>query len=133
MTATGEIPDVLGWDNRGSIVLECKTSVADFRADHRKPFRVQPQLGLGRQRWYLAPQGVIPVDELPDNWGLLELQASRLVVIHHSGLFTSYYPGEVAILLSTLRRLKIEPDGCVSLKMYSMETKNKASLTLNAE
>jgi hypothetical protein len=34
-----EIPDAIGWSGRGSIVVECKTSVSDFRADLRKYWR----------------------------------------------------------------------------------------------
>jgi hypothetical protein len=71
--ATGEIPDAIGWKgiNR-SVVVECKVSRADFLADAIKPFRLKPEEGLGCERLYMAPQGVIALEELPVHWGLLE-------------------------------------------------------------
>src|SRR5437899_3045749 len=71
--ATGEIPDAIGWKglNR-SVVIECKATRSDFLADASKSFRLKPEEGLGRERFYMAPSGVIGLEELPEGWGLLE-------------------------------------------------------------
>jgi len=68
---TGECPDVIGWRDGHSVLIECKASRADFLADRKKCFRKNPALGMGDVRLYLAPAGVISVDELPTGWGLL--------------------------------------------------------------
>src|SRR3954452_16090343 len=64
--ATGEVPDAIGWKgiNR-SVVIECKASRSDFLADRNKSFRSKPEDALGCERFYLAPAGVIEVQELP--------------------------------------------------------------------
>lgn len=72
-----EAPDAIGfravgWCD-GSVVVECKTTRGDFLADARKPHRAEPSTGMGRWRYYLAPEGLIEVAELPAGWGLLEV------------------------------------------------------------
>lgn len=73
---TGEAPDVIGyrfsgsWD-QGTVVVECKTSRADFLANRAKPHRAGG--GMGNWRYFLAPEGLIAVQELPQHWGLLEV------------------------------------------------------------
>jgi hypothetical protein len=36
MPSTAEIPDAIGWNTHGSVVVECKTSRADFMRDRDK-------------------------------------------------------------------------------------------------
>lgn len=80
----GEIPDALGFRSVGweehSVLVEVKVSRADFLADAKKPHRIDPALGLGAFRYYLAPAGLIAVDELPSGWGLIEVQGRALKV-----------------------------------------------------
>lgn len=74
-----EIADAIGWRwDMTSILVECKVSLADFKADKNKPHRKQGQVSLGQERWYLAPKGIIPVSEVPKHWGLLELKGNRI-------------------------------------------------------
>lgn len=68
---TGECPDVIGWRDGHSILIECKASRSDFLCDRKKSFRANSALGMGDARLYLAPPGVIAVDDLPEGWGLL--------------------------------------------------------------
>ncbi len=73
LAVTEEVPDAIGF--RGpldSILVECKASRADFLADRKKSFRIHPELGMGRFRFYFAPTGMIHPRELPDGWGLVE-------------------------------------------------------------
>lgn len=75
-----EIPDAIGFKNaRHSVLIECKTSRSDFRADSNKWFR-EDGLGMGQTRYYMAPIGVIPKDELPQGWGLLEVDKKKIKV-----------------------------------------------------
>lgn len=71
---TGEVPDAIGFRaagsyDDGSIVVECKTSRADFLADRKKAHRSEG--GCGNWRYFMAPEGLISPDELPERWGLL--------------------------------------------------------------
>jgi hypothetical protein len=68
----GECPDVLGFFSFGSSVLvECKASRSDFLSDKKKRFRIKPELGMGKYRFYCCPTGLIKREELPDKWGLI--------------------------------------------------------------
>lgn len=95
-----EAPDAIGfravgWCD-GSVAVECKTTRGDFLADARKPHRATPDAGMGRWRYYLAPEGLIDVAELPSGWGLLEvtdrgslvaLAGPATVLAKHSGSY----------------------------------------------
>jgi hypothetical protein len=114
--ATGEIPDAIGWKKQcHSVVIECKATRADFLADRGKAFRQNPEEGLGCERFYLAPLGLIKVEELPQGWGLLELSNRKVQLIRKPqkrsmrsevGLMK-----EMNLLLASLKRveLRIEP------------------------
>ncbi|MFT0546998.1 hypothetical protein ACMHYO_11720 [Allopusillimonas ginsengisoli] len=73
----GERPDAIGFrftghaPTDGSVLVEVKVSRADFLADAKKPHRSGD--GLGSWRYYMAPKGLIQVDDLPPGWGLLEV------------------------------------------------------------
>lgn len=74
----GEVPDAIGWRpykqaRSGSVVVEVKVSRADFLADAKKPHRKDGQHGMGTYRYYMAPEGIISVSELPEKWGLVEV------------------------------------------------------------
>ncbi|MEM7788948.1 MAG: hypothetical protein AAF594_14595 [Bacteroidota bacterium] len=80
VNATSEVPDAIGWTCWGeSVVVECKASRADFLADAKKPHR-GPEVGMGSERLYLAPDGLLDAGELPDGWGLVEARG-RLTIV----------------------------------------------------
>jgi len=76
-----EFPDGLGFRPflDYTVLIECKASRSDFLADAKKPFRLNPEHGMGDFRWYMAPAGLIRPDELPEHWGLLEVQPNGRV------------------------------------------------------
>lgn len=78
---TREIPDAIGWGPGGSVLVECKTSIEDFRADQRKPSRRAPHVGIGQFRYYLTPKGLLSGQTLPEGWGLLEVRGTRVFTI----------------------------------------------------
>lgn len=69
----GEEPDAFGWSASTSILVECKCSRSDFRADFKKLFRKNPKMGVGQYRYYLTPKGLLRIDEIPQDWGLAEV------------------------------------------------------------
>jgi hypothetical protein len=57
-----------GWRG-GSVLVEVKVSRSDFLRDKHKPHRKSG--GMGDYRYYMCPEGIINISDLPDRWGLL--------------------------------------------------------------
>ena len=113
--ASGEVPDAIGWKRAcRSVVVECKATRADFLADRSKPFRLRQELGLGCERYYLTPAGLIQPSELPQGWGLLACSGRTVERVRPSGKNLRSAVGfqyEMNLLLASLRRVevRIEP------------------------
>ena len=113
--ASGEMPDAIGWKRAcHSVLVECKISRADFLADRDKLFRQKSQLGMGCERFYLTPAGLLREEELPDGWGLLEYRNRDITMFHPSAKNLRAATGfrhEMNLLLACLRRveIRIEP------------------------
>jgi hypothetical protein len=130
-----ETPDAIGWAGWGhSVLVECKASIEDYKRDQYKSFRRHPEEGAGIARYYMAPKGVIPIETLPPHWGLVEVdEQGRTRIKRRSGVFKPDRRGEVEMLLSLLRRLKVKPGKHVSIRAYTMENSSKeprATVTL---
>ena len=113
---SGEVPDAIGWKRAcRSVLVECKVSRADFLADREKPFRRDPDLGIGCERFYFAPAGLILTGELPKHWGLLECRRNQTTLVVKPGKQNLRTPQgliyEMNLLLASLRRVevRIEP------------------------
>jgi hypothetical protein len=112
---SGEMPDAIGWKGKcQSVVIECKISRADFLADRNKPWRLNSDIALGSERFFLAPRGILGTSELPVGWGLLELHRGEVVVAAKSKKNMRSQTGlmyEMNLLLASLRRVevRIEP------------------------
>jgi hypothetical protein len=112
--ASGETPDAIGWKGAcHSVVIECKVSRADFLADCEKPFRKKPNKGMGCERYYLAPAGLLVTTEL-QGWGLLELhgrEVRRALAAPKDMRSALGFRHEMNLLLASLRRVevRIEP------------------------
>lgn len=112
---SGEMPDAIGWKKAcHSVLVECKVSRADFLVDRNKPFRQQPELGIGSERFYLVPKGLVRVEELPPGWGLLESRKRSVEMVRPSKKNLRSEEGfrcEMNLLLASLRRVevRIEP------------------------
>jgi hypothetical protein len=134
--ASGEMPDAIGWKGKcHSVLVECKVTRADFLADRAKPFRVKPERGVGCERFYLVPAGLISSEELPQGWGLLELCAGRIEVACPSAedLRTAVgFRCEMNLLLASLRRveIRIEPQSITDFLKWKnrMVEYNRGSL-----
>ena len=87
LNVSGEIPDCIGFTDGGTVsfLIECKASRSDFKADSKKMFRKNGFLGMGDFRFYLAPKGMINIEELPKGWGLIEVKdiRSRCITTHN--------------------------------------------------
>lgn len=134
--ASGEMPDAIGWKRAcHSVLVECKVTRADFLADAAKPFRLKPQQGVGCERFYLAPAGLVRPEELPIGWGLLELRGGRIEVALRSAKNLRSAAGfryEMNLLLASLRRVevRIEPQSITDFLKWKnrMAEYNRGSL-----
>ncbi len=112
---SGEMPDAIGWKRAcHSVLVECKVSRSDFLADRAKPFRLKPEQGVGCERFYLVPAGLVRREELPQGWGWLELRRGRIEMAQASAKNLRTATGfryEMNLLLASLRRveLRVEP------------------------
>jgi hypothetical protein len=134
--ASGEMPDAIGWKRAcHSVLVECKVTRSDFLADRAKPFRLKPHQGVGCERFYLAPAGLIQCGELPIGWGLLEICKGHVVMIHPSAKNLRSAAGfrcEMNLLLASLRRVevRIEPQSITDFLKWKnrMAEYNRGSL-----
>lgn len=117
--SSNEIPDVIGFGAWGhSVVIEVKVSRSDFLNDKRKSFRTNTDEGMGKQRFYLCPKGMITKEELPAGWGLVyvyEDGKARMAHCPYRGNIGERNDGfkknevaESGIMYSALRRLFIK-------------------------
>lgn len=111
-TATSETPDAVGWGTNGTVVVECKVSREDFRRNSEK-IHERSGDGIGDWRWFLVPQGLVTVSEVPDGWGLLEYRVSRHTNGYHLKVieeapkrldFSNRFRAERLVLISVAQR-----------------------------
>jgi hypothetical protein len=133
---SGEMPDAIGWKRAcHSVLVECKITRSDFLADRAKPFRLKPETGVGCERFYFVPAGLIRCDELPGGWGLLELRAGRVELKQASVKNLRSAAGfryEMNLLLASLRRVevRVEPQSITDFLKWKnrMAEYNRGSL-----
>lgn len=107
-TTAQEIPDVIVWQSGAqSVLIECKVSRADFLSDKNKFFRRQENYGMGDCRYYACPKGIIKPEELPEGWGLLEVDERRIYTTVDAKWKEADKKKECLMLMSALRRLEI--------------------------
>jgi len=108
---SGEMPDAIGWKRAcHSVLVECKVTRSDFLADRSKPFRLKPEQGVGCERFYLVPAGLVRREELPPGWGLLEHRGGKIEMASSSTKNLRTATGfryEMNLLLASLRRVEV--------------------------
>jgi hypothetical protein len=102
--ATYEIPDAIGWASRSSILIEVKVSRADFLRDKKKYHRRIVSAGMGDFRYFMAPLGLLSVDEVPDGWGLLEVKDNRVLKSKAATSLPKNERAEIGFIASLMRR-----------------------------
>ena len=106
-TRNRETPDVIGWKQSHSTLVEVKVSRSDFLGDKKKCFRRHEESGMGDHRYFAAPKGLLKPEEMPDGWGLLEIGEHQIREIAEAQPKNADKRCECNMLLSVLRRLEI--------------------------
>ena len=111
MASGSETPDAIGWNGGGgSTLIECKATMADFRADAKKHFR-RPDypFALGCSRYYFVPQEIASavLAESPEEWGVIGCSpGGRKSVLQKATPYSEYgKTQEISLLISSLRRI----------------------------
>lgn len=60
------------------IAYEVKASRADFTKEMSDPTKREPTEGLADECYFVAPHGMLAIDEIPDGWGLVVMNAGGL-------------------------------------------------------
>ena len=109
-TCTYEAPDVIAYRQNVKdnicMVFEIKVSRSDFKADAKKKCRGYAE-GMGVQRYFVVPEGLVSPDEVREGWGLLYLSNGSLTSMKKSKIFPDDERnifGEVNTLLNLMRR-----------------------------
>lgn len=105
---SNEMPDAIGWNSEGSVLVECKTSLADFRGDKRKPFRKKSRKGMGLRRYYMLTSELysqIPEKEIPGGWGIVIAQDNGLTRQLHRKFSTKFKYSRMAELYYLRNRI----------------------------
>lgn len=92
----GEVPDAIGWrpyrqSRSGSVLVEVKVSRADFLADAKKPHRMSPADGMGAYRYFMAPEGILRLSDLPEKWGLVEVTSRGHLKVRAGHVLLGYH------------------------------------------
>lgn len=117
VTHNAEQPDVIGFNSNGTFLLEAKASRSDFLADKKKSFRATPRYGMGDWRFFIAPKGLIKIEELPQMWGLIEVNEKGKAICTYNPFGKGNFYGswerhekcegcERNVMYSALRRLQ---------------------------
>lgn len=71
------------WPSRGLYLegIEIKVSRNDFRREIKDPMKAEELATFCDFWWIAAPAGVVPVDQLPPNWGLLEVTPGKCKIV----------------------------------------------------
>lgn len=113
----GECPDAFGWGGSTTQLIEVKISRSDYLSDKKKLWRANSNMGIGKYRSYLCPDGLISPKEIPDNWGLLYFKKGKIVIVKQPLPQESNHIEELNLLTSILRREQIKPQ-MFSYKKY---------------
>lgn len=64
-------------------------------------------MGLGKQRYYLCPSGLLHPQDLPEKWGLLWAHNRGITIKLSSEHFKHDRTAEIRFLVSMLRRTQV--------------------------
>jgi hypothetical protein len=133
VSAAAETPDAIGFTSWHSILIECKASRADFRRDADKACRRRGG-GMGCERFFMAPAGMLKPEEMPEGWGLLEVNAEGKVRRRKDPVSRLVEDrSETVLLLSAIRRIGQNPPPGISVKCYTLETERRATIGIEPE
>lgn len=128
VTSEREYADAIGFMGNISTLIECKSNKADFIHDAKKIVRRKPELGMGMYRYFLVPEGLVHISELPPKWGLIETDGASVRCVLDSGLFMPNLLAERVLLVSLIRRIGAKHIDGISVSMYKFDLSKKSTV-----
>jgi len=115
VSSVSENPDAMGFGGSNfSVLIECKSSRADFIKDMKKWFRRRPEDGMGYKRYFMVPVGMLKTSEIPKGWGLLEVYEKTphmnrrvRIAVDAESFHERNREAEIKYLVSAIRRINI--------------------------
>lgn len=94
------------WPSRGLyfVGVEIKVSKSDWRKELASPDKADAIQRYCRQWYIAAPAGIVPVGELPENWGLIECSAGSATIVRPSPSIDPI-PPDIGFVCSVLRHV----------------------------
>lgn len=93
------------WPSRGLAIhgIEIKVSRSDFRNEIKQPEKAEEIAQFCDYFWIAAPLGIVPIEELPKAWGLLEINDKNKVVLRKQAEKTEAKPVTRAFMAAIMR------------------------------
>lgn len=82
--------------------IEIKVKKTDWRKELRDPEKSEAIKKYCRYWYVAAPIGIVPVGELPEGWGLVEVRADGATIVHRAEK-TVEEPVDIGFVCSVLR------------------------------
>lgn len=106
-TGSTEVPDAIGWRMGRSTVVEVKVSRGDFHNEKTRKLTSRfADCGMGFQRYYMVPEGLLTPEEIPEWWGLVYALPKRKYEMVKEAPFREKYDhvSELQMLMSAHSR-----------------------------
>jgi len=100
-----EKPYAIGFTSGISILIECKLTQSDFAASTRKN-SYKDSGDMGDYRYYLIPKGLLKIENIPNKYGLLEVDGNTINSVKEPEFIGGHKESEVSLLASALRRFQ---------------------------
>lgn len=94
------------WASHGHLIqgIEIKVSRADFLNEMKQPEKSEPIMRYCGRWWLACPVGMVKPEELPPTWGLLELNASGVLIAKKKAPILKPAPVDLRFFASLCRR-----------------------------
>ena len=86
--------------------IEIKVSLGDWRKELADPDKADEIQRFCRYWYIAAPKGIVPIGELPDNWGLIECHANRTVEAK-AAKSNEAKPPDMLFVMAVLRAMSV--------------------------
>ncbi len=111
---------------------EIKISKSDFKSEIRKPTKRRSGVRYSNEFYFVAPKGVLKIEDIPVECGLMEVEASGMIEVTIKAPFRDTCPPTWRFLASVCRRID-EPRSAdwFSIKAEDDKIRNRGQLFLS--
>jgi hypothetical protein len=85
--------------------FEVKISRSDFLSEMKKPLKRRPGLRLSNEFYFVAPQGLLKIEEIPPECGLMEVKEDGSIITKISAPYRDTFPPTWLFMAAIARRV----------------------------